>query len=112
MLAAIVSPLLVAAGYFKAADALLPPYVQTLILFWLVLTLQRFLTDVYGAITGQGTLARDGLMAVLFGLVLTLLAVPLFALIWGARFTDLTELWAAFGRGFSIGDSRIYPLIS
>ena len=110
MLAAIVSPLLAAAGYFKAADALLPPYVLTLILFWLVLTLQRFLTDVYGAITGQGTLARDGLMAVLFGLVLTLLAVPLFALIWGARFTDLTELWAAFGRGFAIGDSRISPI--
>lgn len=109
MLVAFVAPVLLAAGYFKAADALLNPYILTLILFWLVLTLQRFLTDVYGAVTRQGVLARDGLMAVLFGLVLTLISVPLLALIWGARLTDLTELWAAFGRGFSIGDSRISP---
>ena len=106
---AIVTPLLMAAGYFKAADALLTPYIVTLVLFWLLLTLQRFVADIFGAVTGQGMQARDSLMAVLFGLVLTALAIPLFALIWGARLTDLTELWAAFGRGFSIGDSRISP---
>lgn len=106
---AAVSPLLLAAGYFKAADALLPPYIMTLALLGLVITLQRFLADFYGVITGQGIAARDALMAVVFGLVLLILIAPLLALVWGARVTDLTELWAAFGRGFSIGDSRISP---
>ncbi len=109
VLVAIATPLLLAAGYFQAADAMLTPYVRTLVLFWTLLTIQRFLADLYGALTGQGIQARDSLMAVLFGLVLTVLVLPLFALIWGARLTDLTELWAAFGRGFSIGDSRISP---
>jgi potassium efflux system protein len=103
------APLLLAAGYFKAANALLPPYVLTLALLGFVMVLQRFLADIYGAVTGQGPAARDTLMPVIFGLVLLVIAAPFVALIWGARFTDLTELWAAFGRGFSIGESRISP---
>lgn len=106
---ACLSPILLAAGYFKAFDALMPPYTMTLVILGLVMALQRFLADVYGAATGQGEAARDALMPVLFGLVLLLLALPPLALIWGARVTDLTELWQAFRRGFSIGDSLISP---
>ena len=106
---ACISPLLLAVGYFKAATALMPPYIMTLALLGLVMVLQRFLADVYGVITGQGSAARDALMPVVFGLVLLMLVLPPLALVWGARVTDLTELWAAFGRGFAIGDSRISP---
>jgi small-conductance mechanosensitive channel len=106
---AILSPLLMAAGYFKAIEAILPPYLATLMLFGLVLTLQRFTADVYGAITGQGVQAREALLPILFGMTLVILAMPVLALIWGARVTDLTELWSAIGRGFAIGDSRISP---
>ena len=106
---ACLSPILLAAGYFKAFDALMPPYTMTLVILGLVMALQHFLADVYGAATGQGEAARDALMPVLFGLVLLLLALPPLALIWGARVTDLTELWQAFRRGFSIGDSLISP---
>jgi len=105
----VLSPLLLAAGYYRAADALLPPYIMTLVVLGLVMSLQRFAADVYGAVTGQGEQARDALMPVLFGMILLLLALPGLALIWGARVTDLTELWGAFSRGFAIGDSRISP---
>lgn len=103
------SPLLLAAGYFNAAEALLPPYIMTLAILGLVMTLQRFAADLYGVVTGQGVEARDALMPVLFGMILLILVTPILALIWGARVTDLTEIWAAFGRGFAIGNSRISP---
>ena len=35
--------------------------------------------------------------------------MPVLALVWGARVADLTELWAAFSRGFTIGESQISP---
>ncbi len=106
---AVVAPLLLVTGYYNAAVSLLPPYVTTLVLLGLVMSLQRFLADVYGAVTGQGVQAREALMPVLFGMVLLLLSLPLMALAWGARVTDLTELWALFSRGFSFGETRIRP---
>ena len=109
MIVAIVSPLLLISGYYNAAVSLLPPYVITLVLLGLVMTLQRFLADVYGAMTGQGVQARDALMPVFFGLILLLLSLPFMALAWGARVTDLTELWALFSRGFAFGETRVRP---
>ncbi|UOA31887.1 putative MscS family protein.1 [Sulfitobacter sp. DSM 110093] len=109
MIVAIVSPLLLISGYYNAAVSLLPPYVTTLVLLGLVMTLQRFLADVYGAMTGQGVQARDALMPVFFGLILLLLSLPVMALAWGARVTDLTELWALFSRGFAFGETRVRP---
>ena len=109
MIVAVIAPLLLISGYYNAAISLLPPYVSTLVLLGLVMTLQRFLADVYGAVTGQGVQAREALMPVFFGLVLLLLSLPLIALAWGARVTDLTELWALFSRGFAFGENRIRP---
>lgn len=106
---AIASPLLQATGYFNASEFVLHPYVLSLVLLGLVLALQRFAADVYGVITGQGSAARDTLMSILFGMVLILLVMPVLALVWGARVADLTEIWAAFRRGFAIGNSRISP---
>ena len=93
-------------GLYKASEFVLIPRLLTLVILGLVLALQRFSADVYGAITGQGAAAREALMPIFFGLVLLLLALPLLALAWGARVSDLTEVWAAFRRGFAIGDSR------
>lgn len=109
MLVAIVAPVLAAAGYFEASRALFTPYVLTLVLLGLVMALQRFAADVYGAFTRQGEHARDALLPVLVGMALLVLVSPLIALVWGARVTDLTEIWTAIGRGFAIGETRISP---
>ena len=109
MAVALISPLLFAFGYQDLADAILGPYVTTLVILGLVMALQRFSADVYGAITGQGIAARDALLPVFFGLILLALAMPVLALIWGARVADLTELWTAFARGVAVGDTRISP---
>ncbi|MDF1728485.1 MAG: DUF3772 domain-containing protein [Sulfitobacter sp.] len=109
VIVACLTPVLMAAGYVNAADALMPPYILTLAILALVMALQRFAADLYGAATGQGQAAREALVPVLIGMVLLIMMAPLLALVWGARLTDLTELWTAFGRGFAIGDSRISP---
>lgn len=109
VLVACVSPLLLAAGYLQATGALFGPYVMTLALLGLVMALQRFAADVYGAITGQGDSARDALIPVLVGLLLLVLVAPVLALVWGMRTTDLAELWAGFGRGIAFGEGRISP---
>ncbi|MEM9576286.1 MAG: DUF3772 domain-containing protein [Pseudomonadota bacterium] len=105
----IAAPVMAAIGYAEAGNVLLYPTTVTLILFGFVVVLQRFLVDVYGLITGQGAEARDGLIAVLIGFLLVLAALPVTALVWGARVTDLTELWARFLEGFDIGGTRISP---
>ncbi|UWR24158.1 DUF3772 domain-containing protein [Sulfitobacter sp. S190] len=109
ILIGVASPLLQLAGYKNAADALLEPWAVTLVVLGLVLALQRFSADVYGAVTGRGEDAREALMPIFFGMALLLIAAPLLALVWGARVSDLTEVWAAFQRGFAIGNSRISP---
>lgn len=45
----------------------------------------------------------------LAGLVLSLAALPVLALIWGARVEDLSEFWARFRAGVSLGGVQISP---
>lgn len=103
------APFIAAAGYIHAAEAIIYPVVATLMLIALGLVLQRFFSDVYAMISGKGDAARDSLFSVLAGFVLTLLAVPVLALIWGARVADLTEVWTKFLEGFQVGDISISP---
>lgn len=104
-----VAPVMSAIGYAEAGNALLFPTTWSFLLFGLVIVLQRFFIDVFGLISGQGLAARDGLVAILISFVLVLAALPITALIWGARVTDLTELWTTFLQGFDIGGTQISP---
>ena len=109
MLVGIAGPVLSAIGYFNLAEALIFPTIVTLGLFALMLMLQRLMRDLYHLFTGAPLDENQSLLPVLSGVVLTLIALPVLALIWGARVADLTELWARFQAGFSFGDTRISP---
>jgi len=106
---AFVAPLLAAAGYQTLAEAIIFPALLTLAVFGVVLVLQRFVRDLYAWVTGKGEEAEESVVPALVGFFLAVAAVPVLALIWGARVADLTELWARFLAGFQIGDTTISP---
>ncbi|MCV2886872.1 DUF3772 domain-containing protein [Ruegeria aquimaris] len=105
----IASPLLAIMGYNNAAEALIYPAIKTLALIAALVILQRFISNLYGLITGQGGDAEDSLFSVIVGFVLAILALPFLALYWGARESDLTEIWARIIQGFDIGGVTISP---
>ncbi|MBU2962141.1 DUF3772 domain-containing protein [Citreicella sp. C3M06] len=106
---ALIGPVMSAIGYDAVGKALVYPAIQTLAILAAVLVLQRFINDLYELITGKSAQGADSLLPVLAGLVLSLCALPLLALVWGARITDLTELWTRFREGFVFGETRISP---
>jgi len=110
LVVATAAPVLAAAGYVPLAEAILFPFILTIAVFGLVVILQDFFTALYAWLTRKGEAARESVFPALFGFVLILCALPVLALIWGARVTDLTELWQTFLQGVSVGDTRISPV--
>ncbi|WP_250161472.1 DUF3772 domain-containing protein [Pseudosulfitobacter pseudonitzschiae] len=108
MLVSVVAPLLAAAGYVTASEALIYPAILSLALFATIALLQEAVNNAYAFFSKSPT-GAIGLMPTLIGFVLLLASVPLFALIWGARVTDLTELWARARAGIAIGDTTLSP---
>ena len=109
MIVACVAPLLAAAGYVSAGNGIVFPAIVSLALFSTLFTLQRFAGDLYALLSRNDAEADNALIPVLIGFVLTLLAIPVLALIWGARTADLGELFNRFREGFQIGQTRISP---
>jgi small-conductance mechanosensitive channel len=109
MVVAGVAPVLTALGFFRAGDAILVPTVLTLALGGLVVLLQWLAADIYALLLRREDGIRDALLPVLAGFALALAALPVLALIWGARPDDLRELWARAAEGVSIGETRLSP---
>lgn len=106
---AVVVALLSLLGFHRAEAALLMPAVLTLALAALLVLLQWLATDLYAVLTRREDNLRDALLPVLAGFALAALALPVLALVWGARPEDLRELWTRFQEGFTLGDTRLSP---
>ncbi len=108
-------PVLAAIGYFTASTSFVFPAINTLALLGTVLIAYRLLTDLTERLvmSGREKEAKAGqekpltLVPVAIGFALICLAIPVLALIWGARVSDLLEVWTLFSEGFSIGERRI-----
>ena len=105
-----VAPLLAAVGYFRMAEALLAPTALTLGLVALLTTLHIVVRAAFGLVRGlRPEESSQALTPVLISFVLTIASIPVVALIWGARTTDIGELWTRFRAGFRLGDTTISP---
>ena len=105
----IAGPVLAAIGYFQFGTALTIQTLYTLELLALLSILQKLVLEIYVVITGDRARASEALLPVLLAFVLSLASIPIFALIWGARVTDLAEAWTRFKAGFDIGETHISP---
>jgi potassium-dependent mechanosensitive channel len=105
----IAGPLLGAVGYYTLARFLIFPAVLSLALVAFLALLQRVASDLYALATRRGDDEEEALVPVLIGFALAIGALPVLALIWGARTSDLTELWSRAREGFTFGQTRIAP---
>lgn len=105
----VVGPVLAGFGYVQAAEAVIYPAMLSFALVAFLFILQRLIGDAWALLTKSEETGRDALVPVLAGFVLSIAALPVLALIWGARFSDLTELWTRFTEGFSLGGATISP---
>ena len=111
LVVALAAPVLAFVGFTTLSETILYAFILTIGLSGAGLVLQRFLTELYGWLSGKGVQAvEESIVPFLIGLLLILLALPPTALIWGARVADLTELWQRFLEGVPLGGARITPV--
>ncbi|MFX0547127.1 DUF3772 domain-containing protein [Roseovarius sp. S1116L3] len=108
---AIGTPVLAALGYYKLAMGILMPSLLSLILLATLLVLRGVVVEIYVLTTRKSEGSSEDLIPMLAGFILALASLPFFALIWGARVADLSELWVRFKRGVTLGDLTISPTI-
>lgn len=105
----VLGPVLAGFGYVQAAEAVIYPAMMSFALVAFIFILQRLIGDAWTLITKQDETSQEALVPVLAGFILAIAALPALALIWGARFSDLTELWTRFTEGFQLGSTTISP---
>ena len=104
----LVSPILALVGYSYAGGIILFSTLLTFGVGGFVLILQRFLRDIFSVLIRNSD-EVSGLIPTLLGLGAAIGAIPFLAIIWGARPSDLWELWGVISNGFQMGESRITP---
>lgn len=106
----VLGPVLAGFGYVQAAEAVIYPAILSCALVAFLFILQRLIGDAWALFTrAEAASGRDALVPVLAGFALSIASLPVLALIWGARFSDLTELWTRFTEGFQLGSTTISP---
>lgn len=113
--AGVAGPLLAALGYESGGTMLVFSTAASLLLitglyifFRLIGSLTGYASGTVVAAGAEGETQRYGaLFRVAVGFIMICIALPFLALIWGARVSDLQELWLMARNGIAIGDNRV-----
>ncbi len=104
-------PLLAALGFRAAADFLTFSTILTLGLIATVIVLFDLLATMVGALDSRDDVvhgaSREGLAPVAIAAVLAVAALPLLALVWGARPSDVADVWYMLRDGVTLGGMRV-----
>lgn len=103
----IAAPLLAAVGYLSAARDLMFPTILTLGVIGAGIVLFDLLYKTMRSVVPAQPGEQEGLGPVLIVTLLLIPAVPIFALIWGARRSDLDVGWSMLRDGVSLGGIRV-----
>jgi small-conductance mechanosensitive channel len=105
---AVAGPLAAVIGYANLAAFAVFPAISSLGIIAIIATLHRLFGDLYSVVTNRSPEdARDALVPVLMTLLAGIGSIPLFALVWGARWTEITDAWESLSDGFMVGGTRI-----
>ena len=104
------APIAAAIGFYSLARGVLYPLTLTLALMSFLMALHYVLRAAYAMMRhlDDGE-AKQALLPVLATLGIVVSSLPIFALFWGARNSDLGETWSRFTTGVRLGDSTISP---
>lgn len=107
---AVAAPVMAAIGFGNLARGAFFPLTLSLGLIAFLMALHYAIRAGYAVIRKlEDEAAEQALAPVLMSLLVTLASLPLFALIWGARSSDLREVWVAFRTGFRLGETTLSP---
>jgi len=109
MVVAISATVLAAVGYVQGAAQVVFSAIASLGLVALLMVLHGLITAIYAAVVGDAAVASRALVPALAGLLLAIAGMPILALLWGVRGTEILEVWTRFQAGFALGETRISP---
>ncbi|GKX33948.1 MAG: mechanosensitive ion channel protein MscS [Rhizobiaceae bacterium MnEN-MB40S] len=106
---AVLSVICVLIGYVDLARFAMEPVIETLGLLGFGLIVYTLLFNLIEDLIGRQEEEEDQLSLIPIGLIILISAglLPLLALVWGARPTDIAEAWRYLTVGAQIGDTRI-----
>ena len=105
---AVLAPILAVIGYGHIATGTLFPFLKTVLYLAGLVALHAVVTRLVNVLFGYDKDA-DTLLSIVVAVLLLSVWVPLIALLWGVRETDLLELWTTFINGFKLGETTLTP---
>ena len=107
---AVVAPLLGAAGYMPAAGFLVFRSILTIGLLAGAFVIFDLLNKIAQSVLTSPTASRQddgGLAPVFVGALVVVASLPLLAIIWGARPSDIADFWMLMREGVTLGGIRL-----
>ena len=109
-LVAVVAPVLGAAGYMPAAGFLVFRCILTLGLLAAAFVVFDLLNKIAQSVLARPAAQRPengGLTPVVVAAIVVIAGLPLFAIIWGARPSDISDFWTLMRDGVTLGGIRL-----
>ncbi|MBY8977538.1 mechanosensitive ion channel family protein [Rhodobacteraceae bacterium NNCM2] len=112
-ISAVASPVLAVMGYYLASRYFFYPTIYSGVILGLAILLFHVVHEGVEQFTARresGEPERIQFIPVIVGFVLTCLAIPALALVWGASPSDLKSWWQIVEEGITIGEVKLSPV--